>query len=58
MGLGNIAGYFSNLKNGFDQIGEQSYHLNVDHHVYVSRETDSPCHAFFKPVASTAQPKR
>jgi glycosyltransferase involved in cell wall biosynthesis len=41
MGLGNIAGYFSNLKNGFDQIGEQSYHLNVDHHVYTSRETDS-----------------
>jgi glycosyltransferase involved in cell wall biosynthesis len=41
MGLGNVAGYFSNLKNGFDQIGEQSYHLNVDHHVYVLRETDS-----------------
>jgi hypothetical protein len=41
MGLGNIAGYFSNLKDGFDQIGEQSYHLNVDDHVFVSRETDS-----------------
>lgn len=41
LGLGNTAGYFSNLKNGFDQIGEQSYHLNVDNHVYVSRETDS-----------------
>jgi glycosyltransferase involved in cell wall biosynthesis len=41
MGLGNIAGYFSNLKNGFDQIGEQSYHLNVDNNLYGSRETDS-----------------
>ena len=41
MGLGNIACYFSKLKNGFDQIGEHSYHLNVDNNLYGSSETDS-----------------
>lgn len=41
LGLGNVAGYFSNIKHGFDALGLSSYHLNVDANIYDRRESDS-----------------
>jgi len=41
LGLGNVAGYFSNIKHGFDSLGLSCYHLNIDANIYDGRETDS-----------------